>query len=36
MLLMMSFGYGIDYAQLIKVYGKDYEGEKRYSPAECL
>ena len=30
------FGYGIDYAQLIKVYGKDYEGEKRYSPAECL
>ena len=27
---------GIDYAQLVKVYGNDPEGMKRYSPAQCL
>ena len=27
---------GIDYAQLVKIYGNDSEGQKRYSPAQCL
>ncbi len=31
-----AFGGGIDYAQLIKIYGLSPEGEKRYSPAVCL
>ena len=31
-----AFGNGIDYAQLHKVYGNDSEGQKRYSPAQCL
>jgi hypothetical protein len=32
-----AFGSDIDYAQLIKVYGNDpVEGQKRYSPAQCL
>lgn len=31
-----AFGSEIDYAMLIKLYGKDSEGEKRYSPAECI
>ncbi len=31
-----TFGAGVDYAQLIKVYGTEPEGEKRYSPAKCL
>ena len=26
----------VDYAQLVKVYGNDPEGQKRYSPAQCL
>jgi IS1 family transposase len=30
-----AFGEDIDYAQLVKVYGIDPEGEKRYSPAIC-
>jgi IS1 family transposase len=30
-----AFGNDIDYAQLIKVYGIDPQGEKRYSPAIC-
>ena len=30
-----SFASGIDYAQLVKVFGNDPEGEKRYSPAQC-
>jgi IS1 family transposase len=30
-----AFGGEIDYAQLVKVYGIDPEGEKRYSPAIC-
>ena len=31
-----AFGADIDYATLIKIYGNDPEGEKRYSPAKCL
>ncbi len=31
-----SFGEGVDYAQLVKIYGNDPEGQKRYSPAQCL
>jgi hypothetical protein len=31
-----AFGNQIDYAQLVKVYGNDSEGQKRYSPAQCL
>src|ERR1700733_2877558 len=30
-----AFGDDIDYAMLVKVYGIDPEGEKRYSPAIC-
>jgi IS1 family transposase len=30
-----GFGEDIDYAMLVKVYGNDAEGEKRYSPAVC-
>jgi IS1 family transposase len=30
-----GFGSDIDYAMLVKVYGNDPEGEKRYSPAIC-
>jgi IS1 family transposase len=31
-----AFGSGIDYAQLVKMYGQEPEAEKRYSPAECI
>ena len=31
-----AFGSEIDYAQLIKMYGQEKEGEKRYSPSECI
>lgn len=31
-----AFGMDIDYAMLVKVYGNDPEGEKRYSPAQCI
>jgi IS1 family transposase len=31
-----AFGSGIDFAQLVKVYGNDPDGQKRYSPAQCL
>jgi IS1 family transposase len=31
-----AFGESIDFAQLVKVYGNDPEGQKRYSPAQCL
>ncbi len=31
-----AFGGAIDYAMLIKIYGPSPEGEKRYSPAECI
>lgn len=30
-----NFGAEIDFAQLIKMYGKSIEGEHRYSPAQC-
>ena len=31
-----AFGGDIDYAMLVKLYGETPEGEKRYSPAECI
>jgi IS1 family transposase len=31
-----AFGGDIDYAMLVKLYGAAPEGEKRYSPAECI
>jgi IS1 family transposase len=31
-----AFGSDIDYAMLVKLYGHSGEGEKRYSPAECI
>jgi IS1 family transposase len=31
-----SFGAYVDYAMLVKIYGADAAGEKRYSPAECI
>lgn len=31
-----AFGADIDYAMLVKLYGAEPEGEKRYSPAKCL
>jgi IS1 family transposase len=31
-----AFGEAIDYAQLVKVFGDNPEGQKRYSPAQCL
>ena len=31
-----AFGAGVDYAQLVKVYGEAPEDEKRYSPPECI
>lgn len=31
-----SFGADVDYAMLVKIYGQSIEGEKRYSPAECI
>lgn len=30
-----SFGADIDFAQLVKLFGKPLEGDQRYSPAEC-
>jgi len=30
-----AFGREIDFAQLIKLYGSDWDAEKGYSPAEC-
>ena len=30
------FGSGVDYAMLVKIYGETSEGQKRYSPAECV
>lgn len=30
------FGTNIDYAMLVKMYGESSEGQKRYSPAECV
>ena len=31
-----AFGGDVDYAQLVKIYGATVEGQKRYSPAQCL
>jgi hypothetical protein len=31
-----AFGNDIDYAMLVKIYGDPSEGQKRYSPADCL
>ena len=31
-----TFGANIDYAMLVKLYGETPEGEKRYSPAQCI
>jgi hypothetical protein len=31
-----AFGADIDYAMLVKLYGPAPEGERRYSPAECI
>ena len=31
-----AFGYEVDYAMLIKIYGKDLQDETRYSPAKCV
>lgn len=31
-----AFGAEVDYAMLVKLYGADPGGEKRYSPAECI
>jgi hypothetical protein len=30
------FGANVDYAMLVKLYGSPQEGQKRYSPAECI
>ena len=31
-----AFGQDVDYAMLVKLYGEIVEGQKRYSPAECV
>jgi len=31
-----AFGDDIDYAMLVKMYGNTSEGQKRYSPAQCI
>jgi IS1 family transposase len=31
-----AFGSEIDYSMLVKLYGEDFSGETRYSPAECI
>ena len=31
-----AFGAEVDYAMLVKVYGESSDGQKRYSPADCL
>lgn len=31
-----AFGADIDYAMLVKIYGQNSEGQKRYSPPECI
>ena len=32
----LAFGKDVDYAMLVKEYGDNPEGQKRYSPAECI
>jgi IS1 family transposase len=31
-----AFGGDVDYAQLVKIYGQGPEGQRRYSPPECI
>jgi IS1 family transposase len=31
-----AFGADVDYAQLVKIYGAPTDGQKRYSPPECI
>jgi IS1 family transposase len=31
-----AFGAGVDYAQIVKIYGKDVEGHHRYSPPKVI
>jgi IS1 family transposase len=31
-----AFGVGVDYAMLVKIYGRDLEANTRYSPATCI
>lgn len=31
-----AFGFDVDFAQLVKIYGPSPEGQRRYSPAECI
>lgn len=31
-----AFGSEVDYARLVKLYGKQPDGDKRYSPADCI
>jgi len=31
-----SFGDSVDYAQLVKIYGREPGGERRYSPPACI
>jgi hypothetical protein len=31
-----AFGSEIDYAMIVKLYGQELQGEKRYSPAMCI
>lgn len=31
-----AFGDNVDYAMLVKLYGETVEGQKRYSPAQCV
>ena len=31
-----SFGDDVDYAQLVKIYGREPGGERRYSPPTCI
>jgi IS1 family transposase len=31
-----AFPQGVDFAQLVKIYGAPNDGEKRYSPAQCI
>jgi hypothetical protein len=33
---LASSGADIDYAMLVKLYGRDQENERRYSPAQCI
>ncbi len=34
--VLNAFGDEVDYAQLVKVYETDHEGQRRYSPPECV